>query len=439
MKTKILSLALTMALVLALFSAITPALAITSKDSVVEYLVIGLPGCTHDLFEVRLRPDSAVCHRHVITTGEYNSELHSLSGNGWAYDVNTGVITLDNFSGSGIFAEMSTRGGALENTLTIKLGGVNKIDGPEDMPATSTSYAINVRDGNLQLQGPGTLVVNANRGVQAGASRNPGSFYATAGRIGITHDAAVTITAATQGLMAHELTVNSKSSLVASKTNAETTGVPVGVNFLICNGTVIGTNSDPDWFGIQVAYSHTIGSNVTAYSGERENARTPVTLGQTNWPHESRGPYMALIETGHNLPGTPATPPPASGTQATPYPNVGVTLDGAKIPVEVYGIDGGVYLKLSDLASAVGINATWDGAVQLDTTKPAAPSSPSGPMPSDPVDATPYPNIKVYLNGAEIPVNVYGISGSTILSLRDVAAALGLTAKWENSTAVLTR
>ncbi|MCL2030133.1 MAG: hypothetical protein FWG93_01175 [Oscillospiraceae bacterium] len=129
---------------------------------------------------------------------------------------------------------------------------------------------------------------------------------------------------------------------------------------------------------------------------------------------------------------------PPSGTQATPYPNVGVTLDGEKVPVQVYGISGNIYLRLSDLAIAVGIYAYWDGAVYLDTSRPAGSSTP-GAMPSGPVEATPYPNVKVYLNGTEIPVNVYGIDGSTILSLGNAAAALGLTANWENETAVLTR
>ncbi|MCL2031494.1 MAG: copper amine oxidase N-terminal domain-containing protein, partial [Oscillospiraceae bacterium] len=92
-------------------------------------------------------------------------------------------------------------------------------------------------------------------------------------------------------------------------------------------------------------------------------------------------------------------------------------------------------------AFAVGISATGDGAVQLDSTKPAGSSSPSGTLPTGPVEATPYPNIKVFLNGTEIPVDVYGISGSTVLGLGDVARALGLTATWDGatSTAVLTR
>ncbi|MCL2030171.1 MAG: glycoside hydrolase family 5 protein [Oscillospiraceae bacterium] len=137
--------------------------------------------------------------------------------------------------------------------------------------------------------------------------------------------------------------------------------------------------------------------------------------------------------------GTPEpTPPPTSGTQAMPYPNVGVTLDGEKVPVQVYGINGNIYLRLSDLAIAVGIYAYWDGAVQLDTSQPAGSSTP-GTLPTEPVEATLYPNIKVYLDGTEIPVNVYGIDGSTILGLGDVARALNLNPSWENGTAVLTR
>ncbi|MCL2031254.1 MAG: FG-GAP-like repeat-containing protein, partial [Oscillospiraceae bacterium] len=168
---------------------------------------------------------------------------------------------------------------------------------------------------------------------------------------------------------------------------------------------------------------------------------------------DGRGQYSIIVGTSlsgivvYDLPGsttkaptTPPTTPPAppSAPSATPYPNVGVTLDGVKVPVQVYGINGNIYLRLSDLAIAVGINASWNGAVQLDTTKPAGSSTP-GEMPTGPVEATPYPNVKVYLDGTEIPVNVYGIDGSTVLALGEVARALNLNPSWENGTAVLTR
>ncbi|MCL2030989.1 MAG: hypothetical protein FWG93_05535, partial [Oscillospiraceae bacterium] len=94
------------------------------------------------------------------------------------------------------------------------------------------------------------------------------------------------------------------------------------------------------------------------------------------WSWGMNGSPPAQRLTDVKLPGTATPPPPPSTPSAIPYPNVGVTLDGAKVPVEVYGIDGRTFLKLSDLAIAVGISATWDGAVQLDSTKPAGSSSP---------------------------------------------------------------
>ncbi|MCL2031395.1 MAG: copper amine oxidase N-terminal domain-containing protein [Oscillospiraceae bacterium] len=138
------------------------------------------------------------------------------------------------------------------------------------------------------------------------------------------------------------------------------------------------------------------------------------------------------------------TPPPPATPIATPYPNVGVTLDGEKIPVAVFGIDGNIYLKLRDLAVALDVHAEWDAsvpAVRLDSTRPTNLTPSVDPLPTDDVPATSRPDVKVFLNGTEINAAVFGIDGSTILGLGDIARALNLNPNWdgETSTAVLTR
>jgi alpha-beta hydrolase superfamily lysophospholipase len=129
----------------------------------------------------------------------------------------------------------------------------------------------------------------------------------------------------------------------------------------------------------------------------------------------------------------------AAATEATPFPNVKVILDGKLIPADVYAIDSSIYLKLKDISFAVGVHARWDSdaaAVRLETgmrPQPRDASEPSGATKK--VEATPFPNVKVTLDGETIPASVYSIEGSVFLKLSDIAAALGLGAGWDGDTA----
>ena len=47
-----------------------------------------------------------------------------------------------------------------------------------------------------------------------------------------------------------------------------------------------------------------------------------------------------------------------------------VYLDGKKLELEAYSINGANYVKLRDVGEAVGFNVYWDGAVQIESGKP---------------------------------------------------------------------
>ena len=47
-----------------------------------------------------------------------------------------------------------------------------------------------------------------------------------------------------------------------------------------------------------------------------------------------------------------------------------VYVDGQRVELEAYNIDGSNYIKLRDIGAAAGFNVYWDGAVQIETDRP---------------------------------------------------------------------
>lgn len=56
-----------------------------------------------------------------------------------------------------------------------------------------------------------------------------------------------------------------------------------------------------------------------------------------------------------------------------------IYIDGQKVELEAYSINGSNYLKLRDVGKAVGFNVYWDGAVQIDSTAPYTGEAPTAP------------------------------------------------------------
>ena len=66
----------------------------------------------------------------------------------------------------------------------------------------------------------------------------------------------------------------------------------------------------------------------------------------------------------------------AAGVFAEPSTNP-VFVDGQKVQLNAYLIDGRNYVQLREVGKAVGFNVFWDGAVQIDTTSPFTGKAPT--------------------------------------------------------------
>ena len=60
-----------------------------------------------------------------------------------------------------------------------------------------------------------------------------------------------------------------------------------------------------------------------------------------------------------------------------------IYIDGQRMELEAYSINGANYLKLRDVGKAVGFNVYWDGAVQIDSTSPYTGEPPKAPAVTD--------------------------------------------------------
>ena len=60
-----------------------------------------------------------------------------------------------------------------------------------------------------------------------------------------------------------------------------------------------------------------------------------------------------------------------------------IYIDGQRMELEAYSINGANYLKLRDVGKAVGFNVYWDGAVQIDSTSPYTGEPPKAPSVTD--------------------------------------------------------
>jgi len=123
-----------------------------------------------------------------------------------------------------------------------------------------------------------------------------------------------------------------------------------------------------------------------------------------------------------------------------------VTVNGTAVSFEAYNIDGSNYLKLRDIAKALGGTAKqfevgWDGAnnaISLTTgkvytavggelTKSGGSSSKAASISSS----------GVYVNGTATSLTAYNIDGNNYFKLRDVAAAIDFGVAWNAPTSTI--
>ena len=136
------------------------------------------------------------------------------------------------------------------------------------------------------------------------------------------------------------------------------------------------------------------------------------------------------------------------------YRDILITLDGSEIvPVDANGnytepfiFDGTTYLPVRGVASALGLNVTWDDATSTAELtsggKLAENASPAAGTEGTQTKTATYRDIKITIDGNEISpkdangniVEPFIIDGTTYLPVRAIAEALGLSVAWEDQT-----
>lgn len=143
------------------------------------------------------------------------------------------------------------------------------------------------------------------------------------------------------------------------------------------------------------------------------------------WAHWAAAALLAL-----NLISLPVT----GWAQEVDYPVVQVYVDGDMlVPGRV--VQNRTLVPLRALAERLGLKVTWDAQAQaaiLTTPQAQEPVVLGPPLPS----FEGYPAVRVFLNGRELHSDVPGIiyGGSTLVPLRFIAEALGLSVEWDGLT-----
>lgn len=123
-----------------------------------------------------------------------------------------------------------------------------------------------------------------------------------------------------------------------------------------------------------------------------------------------------------------------------------VELNGAKVNLAAYTINGSNYFKLRDLAAALkGLDSefavTWNAAQQrIDLTSRTAYTPVGGEQTALPAGnkAATLTNAAVYLDGNPLSLTAYSIGGNNYFKLRDLVFALGFSVDWNNTTSTVT-
>ena len=119
-----------------------------------------------------------------------------------------------------------------------------------------------------------------------------------------------------------------------------------------------------------------------------------------------------------------------------------VELNGAKVNLAAYTINGSNYFKLRDLAAALkGLDSefavTWNAAQQrIDLTSRTAYTPVGGEQTALPAGnkAATLTNAAVYLDGNPLSLTAYSIGGNNYFKLRDLVFALGFSVDWNANT-----
>ena len=153
-----------------------------------------------------------------------------------------------------------------------------------------------------------------------------------------------------------------------------------------------------------------------------------------------------------SMPATAATaaaPAMTTTTAATATANPTtskVSIDGNVLSFEAYNIEGSNFFKLRDLAytlngTAKQFEVGYDNATRAVTLVSGEPYTPIGgemtPGDGSSKTVTPTPS-RIYLDGKELILTVYNISGSNFFKLRDLMEAIDVFVGYDNTTKDIT-
>lgn len=136
-------------------------------------------------------------------------------------------------------------------------------------------------------------------------------------------------------------------------------------------------------------------------------------------------------------------PPAAPKTASASATSSKVLVNGKAVSFEAYAINGNNYFKLRDVAMAINntdknFEVSWDGtknAINLISSKPYTVAG--GELKVSGKSASQTANLstsKIYMDGEEISLTAYTISGSNYFKLRDLAKVIDFGVVWDGKT-----
>jgi hypothetical protein len=288
--------------------------------------------------------DSNPCHTYITGRDESgNYIIRDSSGNGWSYNNDTNTLTLDNFSGSGLYARVASRHnnqGKYKVPFNIVLIGANTFTTKNFNAGQGASV---VTEGAVvSISGLGTLNVNSEENGIYVNSNGSTTLQDVDGSLTVKNSATVNVKATGAAIgVSGELIIDRGCTLIVESTSD--TFRAGGAGCLFVNGTFIAsTNYKYEAFsGVQLV----LGEGVVARFGDREANAMTITIPAPNHTSERYG-LVSTLNFGDTAYAKPymefrgvSTPPPSANPldSASSWAKAGITAALAKgfVPTDI--------------------------------------------------------------------------------------------------------